>query len=445
MPAERDNDRPEQDGKQKNEQGNQRSKTDQRQDAQGHQGAGGLGVTSVNTSDPEVNAPELVRGSPEQVVSFQTSQLPTPPVDNRSASGGDVVREQPARQKGHGDQATNKQNGHSDRQHHRNQRDERNGDHQRRRKHKKKLQQAAGQPNWKTMAMTALLALVCGVSGAWAYSAMFGPSDKQEKSSDKNDRGGAKSSGKSGGKSDQGGGKSDSGSSEGGASAAEIPGFNSAKDAGTFKKELEHLAHRLDLLGGRIDRMTSSEEQTPPVLHTIQQKVIDLERELDQVANLPAKISQLDRKVSDLKQEFRELKEQVTGNELPTGREPTAPLDEYKSAALGAAAADPADDATMKLAAGLLREGHSTQAYEVLRRLQRERPNDARVWYLSALAYGLATGEWNAKAKRFAEQGVACERAGHPSSDQIESALSGFSADSGTSWLAKQRKEARTR
>ena len=427
---------------------------------------GRVGATSVNTSDPAVSAPAEMQGWPEQVVSFQTSQLPSAPPDYRFGSGGDVVKEQGGRQNDQGEQnrqGGDKENGgqrkqerqalkkqNADEGHRRRNQDDERSRHERRHHNKRKqVRQAAGQVNWKTVALAAVLALVCGVGGAWGYSAMFGSSDKDknsDKTAGKSDKGGGKSGGKGDGKSDKGGGKNGLQSSEGGASAAEIPGFSSAKDADTFKKELEHLAHRLDLLGARIDRITSEKkEETPPVLNTVQRKLTDLEREVDDVARLPSQFNQLERKVADLKQEFRTLKEQVSGSELPIASELTPPKDDYKAAPLGETPADPANEATLKLAAGLLREGHHSQAYEVLRRLQRERPNDARVWYLSALANGLATGKWDGKAKELAKRGMECEREGHPSRTEIDHALSGVSSAFGNDWIASQRSDVKTR
>ncbi|HET6881182.1 MAG TPA: hypothetical protein VFI31_13565 [Pirellulales bacterium] len=304
-------------------------------------------------------------------------------------------------------------------------------------------------PDWKTLAVTAVLALVFGVGGAWGYSALFGPSksDEQSRDSDQGGKSGGGQNGKqSGGKSGGDKEKSKGSSSEsGGASASEIPGFNSAQDAETFKKELEHLAHRLDLLGGRIDNLTTNKEKTPPVLHTMQTKMTDLEREVDQIANLPAKFSRLERKTSDLEQEFKSLKERMTGAETPIATDLSPSGLGSDKAELPAADADPADEATLNLAAGLLREGHYSQSYEVLRRLQRARPKDARVWYLSALANGLATGNWDGKTKQLAEQGIACERSGRPSHIDIDETLSGIDSAEAMSWMAELRKDVKTR
>jgi hypothetical protein len=463
------------DGKRREEQHGERPSHEER--------AAQMGGGSVSTDDRVVREPVPLREPPEQVVSYQTSELPSPMPEYQLGSGGDVVKEQRGEQndeaqkqgveakgqqqeQGHqqdeksrhkdggqqsGDkrqqaeqneknQANKQYNGEQQKQRDRGSADR---DEHRERPHKKKKKHhsAANQPSWKTVVMSGVLALLCGVGGAWGYSAMFGESrsDKQDRSSNRSDKGG-KSGSKSGGKS-SGSKNQASASSQGGASASQIPGFNSAKDADTFKKELEHLAHRLDLLGGRIDQMTTNKDQTPPALHTLQRKVADMEAELDQVANLPSKLDQIERKFDDMQQEFKSLKERVEGTEVPLASELSPPSTGYDTRGLSASAADPADEATFKLGSGLLREGHYSQSYEVLRRLQRERPGDARVWYLSALAYGLSSGKWDGRAKQLAQHGVECERAGHPSSDQIDAALSGVGTPNGQTWLAEQRRE----
>lgn len=396
---------------------------------------------TVSTSDPAISSPAAMAAPPEEVVSFQTSQVYTPPQPYPFEAGGDVVEERRDRKES-GEQSSKASSTRNS--------VERGGPHYDQPSMHGRLEPAT-RLDWKALAVTALVALICGMGGAWGYSAFVGPSksDKQTSSSDK--RG---TSGDSGGQQAQSGSEKRSASKEGGGSASDIPGFNSAEDADTFKKELEHLAHRIDLLGGRIDQLTQPESETPPVVHTLQMKMNDLEREVDQVAGVPSHMRQLEQKIANLKQELKTLKEGVQGEDLPTGSE-FAPIEtdraELASPPLGSgddldqAGADPADDATMKLATGLLREGHAAQAYEVLRRLQRERPNDARVWYLSALANGLSTGKWDGKTKRLVDQGIACERAGRPSQEKIDAALSGIEVETGTAWLAEQRQKAQTR
>ena len=453
------------------------------------------GSARVSTSDLALAAQPRREPSPERAVSFQTSQLAGPPSEYPFEPGAGVVEEHRAEQeekqegqspdKKQGD-GENRGNRHDDRRN-----DRPGGDDRDRQKKKKSQRQAAPRPAWQSLLFTGIVALVCGTAGAWAYTTFFGDSKgKQDQKSGDDDKSGGKKGGKkSSDEKSEGNSKSDRGSGEGGASASEIPGFNSATDAQTLKKELEHLAHRIDLLGARIDQTKQPAQETPPILHTLRMQMTDLQRGLDQVANLPSKLRQLEQRFSGLKEDFKTLKDQVSGEDLPTGAAPAdggfaappglrnqlrragdapapteggvaAPLglsDELRrghapAPAVGGFAgpggysdADPADNATLKLAIGLFHEGHFSQSYEVLRRLQRERPNDARVWYFSALANGLASGKWDDKTKRLVEQGIERERAGTPGRAEIDEALAGLTPATGREWLAGQRRQAKLR
>ncbi|OYV79738.1 MAG: hypothetical protein B7Z73_19160, partial [Planctomycetia bacterium 21-64-5] len=215
-------------------------------------------------------------------------------------------------------------------------------------------------------------------------------------------------------------------------------------DAQTFEKELEQLAHRIDLLGGRIDRITQPQQQTSPLLHTLQAQMTDLERAIDEVASLPSKLRQLDQRFSNLKADFKTLKDQVSREDVPAATE-VAPAEGGFSAPGRSADADPANEATLKLAIALFREGHYAQAREVFHRLQHDRPNDARVWYYAALANGLASGKWDGEAKRLVDRGIERERAGTPLPSVINDSLAGLTREMGQDWLAEQRRQANLR
>lgn len=398
------------------------------------------GGTSLSTDDPLVAKSTQTPQSPQETVRYQTSQAQPPSNPYPFESGADVVREQ-SRPQGDGQHADGKEN----------------------RRGRPQGNKPSGEPRpghgrstWQTMLLAAVLALICGAAGGWGYTALFGSSKATEKESasakDKHSEKGGQSGGqdsKSGGDKKQASG--DQGS--GGASASKIPGFNSAHDAGAFKKELEHLAHRLDLLGGRVDRVTTNEDQTPPALHTMQRKMADLEGELYDVSRLPAKISKIEQKLADLEQELKILSDRVSGAETPLTGDGAPPADTAAPPVAAPAGtppqpandANPANEATLKLADGLLGEGHYAQSYRVLKRLQRAQPRDARVWYLSALAYGLSSGKWDDEAERIAAKGAKCERAGHPSRRDIDDALAGVRSTSGKSWIASQRAKAQTR
>jgi hypothetical protein len=99
-----------------------------------------------------------------------------------------------------------------------------------------------------------------------------------------------------------------------------------------------------------------------------------------------------------------------------------------------------ADNPTMDLGIGLLERGQYASAREVFLRLQLAQPDDARVWYLSALAEGLTGGDWNGQAKRLAEKGLECERAGRPSTGRIDAALATRTPIKGQDWIAALRR-----
>ncbi|HQU41554.1 MAG TPA: tetratricopeptide repeat protein, partial [Pirellulales bacterium] len=272
---------------------------------------------------------------------------------------------------------------------------------------------------WKTPVIASVVALVCGVGGAWAYLALFGT--RTEATPGPNDR-------------------SQQTGAERSAPAPDTQEPASVHDVEALKKRYERLTERIDLLSQRIDRLAKSLEQPSPVLHTLQTQITDLQRAVDQVANVPPRLRQLEQRLAALKVELMRLSGRAMGEEAP-GEGPPQAANKPPQTGLYAEA-DPARDATLKLAIGLFREGHYEQAREVLRRLQRERPRDARVWYYAALANGMVSGTWDGATKRLVEQGIELERAGAPSRAAIDEALAGLTRALGKDWLAEQRRQA---
>lgn len=323
--------------------------------------------------------------------------------------------------------------------------------------------QPSSAANWKTLVLIAAISIVCGAAGAWAMSEFTGPSkagnDKNspgQKSQTQNGDSGSSQSGKqkSSGK-QQGSDKEDKSSSQGGASASDIPGFTSADDAETLKKQIKHLADRLEQIDRRLDQVQKPETDTPPVVHTLQIQIAELSKEVDQVANLPAQFRRMEHRVSAVEQEFKTLRDELSADDLPDGaaaaqkvQAARGSLEASQSSAIlkssdsershedvtsqsssGGDDSEPAidesagDDATMKLGTELFQQGKYAKSREVFRRLQRARPHDARVWYYTALANGLLTRVWDGKTERLFEKGRECELAGDPPSEQIDAAF----------------------
>ena len=297
----------------------------------------------------------------------------------------------------------------------------------------------------KTLLITAGVAMLCGVIGAMGYSYFFGskPESSADQSRAGNDRGGKKASGtekKSGGGSD---GKSSGKESNAQAStSSSIPGFSSAEDADTLKKQIMDLMQRVDRLGERVDRMTRPKDETPPVLRTMQIKMGELAREMDEVAALPARVRHYGNRLETLQEDLKTLRARIEamqggiggraspGLTLPPGPAPTGPP----------GAPGPSTSPTMDLGIGLLERGQYATAREIFLRLQVAQPDDARVWYLSALAEGLTGGDWDGQARRLAEKGLECERAGRPSTAEIDAALATRTPIKGEDWIASLRR-----
>lgn len=273
-------------------------------------------------------------------------------------------------------------------------------------------------PAWRTILFANVLAMICGVGGAWTYLALFGTRSEAQLSRD-----------------DQ----SPAGVPERQASAPKFPQPASVHDFEALNKRYERLTERIDLLSQRIDRLAKSLEQPSPILRTLQTQITDLQQAVDQVANVPPRLRQLEQRVTAIRIELTKVSGRAIGEESPGEGQPQA-ANKPPQAGLYAEA-DPARDATLKLAIGLFREGHYEQAQEVLRRLQRERPRDARVWYYAALANGMMSGTWGGETKRLVDQGIELERAGAPSRAAIDEALAGLTRALGKDWLAEQRRE----
>ncbi len=319
--------------------------------------------------------------------------------------------------------------------------------------------------SWKSLALTAVVALICGAAGAWAYAKFLGPSKEDEKQNSQQAHGGksggSQSSKKSSSKKRSGSGESsnETGSDD---SASEIPGFTSADDAETLKKQIKHLAHRLDSLSQRIDNTQAPANETPPALHTLQTQVGELAKSIDETAKLPAQVRHLDHRLSSLVEEFKTLRDEIAPQETSAESNPSktqaADLSSDKSADSPATSQDEApatpsdedeadvndDDATFDLAVGLFKAGRYAQSRDVFRRLQQARPHDARVWYYSALANGLVTHAWDGETKRLFERGAARERAGTPEKAQIDETMAAKMPEEARRELDKYRRQAVT-
>jgi TolA-binding protein len=290
--------------------------------------------------------------------------------------------------------------------------------------------------------ISSVLALLFGGAGAWAYERFLSPWASATPSAAPNSRGRDAEARK------------------------DLTGLeNRIKDLTT---ECNNLADQYKKLQSRVELMPRSARA--PDLAPIEQKVAQVDRlsqQLDAIGKkidpLPQKLEQSERRITELDQKLDELRKQETAarGRRPSDRDRQVPLTggDHPSPSTGLERPSPAEaaenkpspsddkgqsvDPTLESGVSLFREKRYGEAYAVFRKLLQSQPDDARVWYYAALAYGLSTGDWSPMTQTMVEEGVAREKAGKPAKAEIDSAFAGLTKETGKDWLAFYRRRAR--
>lgn len=293
---------------------------DQHASGKSKQPAVAPGISSLSTSDAEAQPP--LSGKPQQP---DKSYF----VDAKESGSDDVARNdvpespiQPASWAQRGQESGWRQDNRSQKNSSRD-----DGSRDREPRQIRPGSQPSSAANYKTLLLIAVISIVCGAAGAWAMSEFTGASkgdgDKQasdQKSQPRNGASGSPQSEKQNSSGKQhGSDKEDKSSNQSGASASEIPGFTAADDAATLKKQIKHLADRLEQIDRRLDQIQKPETDTPPVVHTLQIQIAELSKEVDQVANLPAHFRRMERRLSAVEQEFKTLRKESSADDGPDG------------------------------------------------------------------------------------------------------------------------------
>jgi hypothetical protein len=319
-------------------------------------------------------------------------------------------------------------------------------------------QQQRQPSTWKSLLASAGVALICGVIGAAGYWYFFG--SKSDQSSDQ-------SQGESGsGSKSSSGSKKSSGGDEGGSKkqagkgsdpkakpSSNSESLNTNSQSGSsgsediVKQQIMDLLERVDRLNERIDHVNQPRDQTSPMMQAFQIELGKLTQQMNDLATLPGRFQQVDKRFDTLQEQFKVLRARIEVMQRGSidGRpSPGVPRSPGAAAPGPDAGASALDKAAMDQGIALLESGQFAPARDVFLRLQVAQPDDARVWYYSAIAEGLTTGDWDGKAMRFAERGIECERAGHPSVARIDAALATGSPIKGQDWVALLRQRARS-
>jgi len=229
-------------------------------------------------------------------------------------------------------------------------------------------------------------------------------------------------------------------------------------------KALARLDDRINSLSDQYKQLESRIESIPkpappPDLAPLEQKVarVDgLSKQYESIAKtlepLAQKIAQDERKIEALDAKLDELRTESR----TSGARPVASRDRAgsSSATSGPAAAQSSGSSSPRTETGgmadsdrqrgenLFREGRYSDAYKVFRNLLQSQADDARIWYYAALSYGLSTGEWRGQTEQWVQQGIALEKAGKPPKSEIDSAFAGLTKETGKDWLAFYRRRA---
>jgi hypothetical protein len=230
---------------------------------------------------------------------------------------------------------------------------------------------------------------------------------------------------------------------------------------GSFQKTVQDRVDRLEEQIGMIPK-----NQPAIDLKSLKDRVTELEKhasDTSSIAALDDRISAIERKVIDAPS-AKSLDDRVKAMEVKLGSSKTevdGSSSSNKPAATGSSDTpsspaitrrDSARPATVDVNVGAdaFAEGSAlfdkrdyTGALKVFQSLQADRPEDARVWYFSALARGFTTGDWRGETERLVQKGVEREKAGTPSPSLIDAAFINLTRNTGKDWLSFYRQQAK--
>jgi outer membrane murein-binding lipoprotein Lpp len=188
--------------------------------------------------------------------------------------------------------------------------------------------------------------------------------------------------------------------------------------------ELKSLATRVEDLGQRIDKLPAP--APAPDFSPLRGRIDELARTVEPLSATPARLDTLQANLEGVSKTAETLHTRLDALDRTLARVQS----DVKAAT----------EPSWARAVELFKKGQYTAARDVFAALREARPDDARLWYYSALANGFASAKWDGETERLMNLGVSRERAGTPSASEIEAAFADLPAAAGKSWLEAYRK-----
>jgi predicted Zn-dependent protease len=181
----------------------------------------------------------------------------------------------------------------------------------------------------------------------------------------------------------------------------------------------------------------------PPDLAPLNAKLAALAQSVDAVGPLSKKVDALgarldglDKSVKSVQDDAGALKDQLASLRNDAGKPAEGETGSRE-------AAKPVnvnvEGQSFSQAVALFKAGRYKEANEILKTTEENDPKDARVWYYAALSAGLATNQWLGDTQKLVMKGVEREKAGTPSTKEIDDEFSKLPG-SQKNWLAAYRK-----
>jgi len=234
-----------------------------------------------------------------------------------------------------------------------------------------------------------------------------------------------------------------------GETAGSIPSADMVKPD-DFKK----LTDRVDKMAAATDPNQKQVADRPDLTAQVKSLNDRLNDVIQTVSQLPAQFDSINQKLTTVSKiedsnpapKVIGITKQVEVDELNRGldalRAEVAAIQRSSQGSTGSAKPDnPIGDApALEQAISLYKAKKYPEARGAFMKLQETAPNDARVWYFSALSNGFASNEWRGDTERMVNTGLDNEKAGQPQSAVIDSAVASLTTATGKDWLAGYRK-----